>query len=68
MVVDQELIKACSTDWRYCIPEDIAEDGFIPRTPYVRLANDQHWRPVNEIEKRLTEVVKLRRNNQTRRN
>lgn len=65
---DEELIKACSTDWRYCIPEDIAENGFIPRTPYVKLTNDPHWKPIIEIEKGLTEVVKLRRDSQTRRN
>lgn len=64
---DEELIKACSADWRYCIPEDIAENGFIPRTPYVKLTNDPHWKPIIEIEKRLTEVVKLRRYSQTRR-
>ncbi|GAB62072.1 MAG: hypothetical protein DWB56_08575 [Candidatus Jettenia sp.] len=64
---DENLIKACSIDWLYCIPEDIAENGFIPRTPYVKLINDPHWRPINEIEKRLTEVVKMRRNNLRRR-
>ena len=26
---DDELIKACSSDWRFCIPEDIAIEGFI---------------------------------------
>ena len=65
---DAELIKSCSSDWRFCVPEDIAENGFIPRTPYVRLVNDPHWRPVTEIEKRLTETVKLRRGTPTRRN
>ena len=43
----------------------IAIDGFIPRTPFVELENDQNWRPVSEIEQVLLEVVRIRRNNQT---
>ncbi len=65
---DDALIKACSTDWRYCIPEDIAVDGFIPRTPYVKLTDDPHWRPISEIEMRLIEVARSRRERQSRRN
>ena len=64
---NEDLIKACSNDWRYCIPEDIAEEGFIPRTPYVKLSDDQNWRPFSEIEMRLIEVVKLRRDSHSRR-
>lgn len=65
---NEALMKACSNDWRYCIPEDIAVGGFIPRTPYVKLSDDLNWRPIGEIEKRLTEVVKMRRGGHSRRN
>lgn len=58
---DDELIEKCQNDWRYCIPGDIAEDGFIPRTPYVKLENDENWKPISEIESRLIEVVEEKR-------
>jgi hypothetical protein len=64
---NDDLIRACSNDWRYCIPEDIAEDGFIPRTPYVKLTDDPNWRPISEIETRLIKVVQLRRTSPSRR-
>jgi hypothetical protein len=54
---DIDLIVKCENDWRFCIPSDIAEGGFIPRTPYVKLANDDNWKPISEIERRLLEVV-----------
>lgn len=62
-----ELIKACSTDWRFCIPEDIAKAGFIPRTPYVKLYGDSNWRPIDELEGKLSNVVKSRRGSSSRR-
>ena len=62
-----EVIRACADDWRYTIPQDIAENGYVPRTPYVQLDNDPHWRPVSEIESRLLQVVASKRNAQTRR-
>lgn len=58
---DEELIVACENDWRYCIPKDIAVDGFIPRTPYVTLESDANWKPLDLIEKRLLEVIEERR-------
>lgn len=58
---DEELIVATAHDWRFCIPRDIAIDGFIPRTPYVRLDNDENWRPISDLEQRLLEVVEERR-------
>lgn len=58
---DEELKSACENDWRYCIPTDIAVDGFIPRTPYVRLHNDSNWQPLDQIEDRLLEVVEEKR-------
>lgn len=58
---DEDLISACENDWRFCIPSDIAEAGFIPRTPYVKLKNDKNWKSVKEIEKRLLKVVQEKR-------
>lgn len=58
---DEELIVACENDWRFCIPKDIAVDGFIPRTPYVKLDDDDNWRPLSELEERLLEVVNEKR-------
>ena len=54
---DQELINACENDWRFCIPADIAEDGFIPRTPYVKLQEDPNWHTLGMLEARLLQVV-----------
>ncbi|MBI4647425.1 MAG: hypothetical protein HY738_12765 [Bacteroidia bacterium] len=54
---DEDLILSCETDWRFCIPKDIAVDGFIPRTPYVKLEDDENWKPISEIEERLLQVV-----------
>jgi hypothetical protein len=65
---DEELITACENDWRFCIPKDIAVDGFIPRTPYVTLESDINWKPLASIEDRLLEVVDdKRKSNQTTR-
>jgi len=35
---DLDLIAKCESDWRFCIPKDIAEGGFIYRTSYSKLA------------------------------
>lgn len=64
---DKDLVIRSTADWRYCIPSDIAQDGFIPRTPYVHLNNDPNWRPLSELEDRLLEVVENRRNQTSRR-
>jgi hypothetical protein len=58
---DIELIAKCESDWRFCIPKDIAVDGFIPRTPYVRLNGDENWKPIASIEERLLKVVEEKR-------
>lgn len=62
-----ELIKACSTDWRFCIPKDIAKADFIPRTPSVKLYDDPNWRPIEELERKLSDVVKARKGSSSRR-
>ena len=56
-----ELIDACYRDWRFAIPSDIGVDGFIPRTPIVALEDDPFWRPISEIEERITQVVDAKR-------
>jgi len=58
---DEDLIVACENDWRFCIPKDIAVDGFIPRTPYVKLEADDNWKPLAELEGRLLQVVEEKR-------
>lgn len=59
---DQELIEAVSSDWRFVFPPDIADSqGFIPRTPTVYLQNDPHWLPLDQLEEKVTEVVRQRR-------
>ena len=55
------VIAKTEKDLRFCIPSDIAVDGFIPRTPYVLLEDDPNWRPFSELEVRLLDVVKLKR-------
>jgi hypothetical protein len=62
-----DLAKACYKDWRFCFPPEIAVDGFIPRTPSVRLTSDPIWKPVAEIEARLDELVTRRRRRASRR-
>lgn len=65
---DIDLIAKCESDWRFCIPKDIAVGGFIPRTPYVKLSGDANWKPISEIEHRLLQVVDdKRKSNQTTR-
>lgn len=58
---DEKLITACENDWRFTIPKDIAVDGFIPRTPSVKLIDDEKWKPISFIEDRLLEVVEEKR-------
>lgn len=57
----EALITACRNDWRFCVPADIGEDGFIPRTPYVKLSGDENWKPIADIEATLLEVVETKR-------
>ncbi|MCI0715784.1 MAG: hypothetical protein L0Y77_05620 [Chlorobi bacterium] len=66
---DLELINVCSNDWRFCIPKDIAEKGFIPRTPYVKLNSDENWKNLEQLELRLLKVVeeKWKSNSQAKR-
>ena len=58
---DRELINACNNDWRFVIPNDIAENGYIPRTPYVKLSGDVNWFDITQLEERLLKVVEEKR-------
>jgi hypothetical protein len=58
---DDGLIIASENDWRFCIPTDISENGFVPRTPLVLLANDANWWPLAQVEAKLIEVVTAKR-------
>ena len=60
VTIKEELIQAVYADWRFVFPTDIVKDGFIPRTPYVQLDDDPHWHPVEDIEERLTELIRNR--------
>ena len=52
-----DLKLSCESDWRFIIPRDIAEEGFIPRTPFVALENDPRWFSIDKLEARLLDVV-----------
>lgn len=54
---DQDLIAACDDDYRFCIPSDIAEEGFLPRTPFVKLLNDDNWKSLDLLNDRLQDLV-----------
>lgn len=57
---EEALLNAASMDWRFVIPPDIAEEGFIPRTPTVLLEEDPNWLPIRDIEPKLLEIIKRR--------
>lgn len=54
---DRELECAANDDWRFAFPEDIAEDCngvlAIPRTPFVKLDDDENWFKIDALEERL---------------
>jgi hypothetical protein len=53
-----ELSRAASKDWRFVLPIDIAEEGFIPRTPSVLLSQDPNWHPLDELQEHLEVIVR----------
>ena len=63
---DEALIEACENDWRFAIPTDIAEDGFLPRTPLVLLENDPDWKPLEYLEERLLTIIDEKHKNKLR--
>ena len=55
---DKALVRSAYDDWRICLPSVIAQpDGTIPRTPVVRLANDPHWFPPDQLAPHLRTLI-----------
>lgn len=61
VVTTDILLSTMLNDWRFVLPSAIAEEGFIPRTPGVRLANDPNWLPIEDLETHLEAIVQTRR-------
>lgn len=56
-----DLEKSAAKDWRFALSKDIAEDEFIPRTPFVRLRDDPDWKPLAELPTKLLQIVEAKR-------
>ena len=54
------LFDAAVEDWRFVLTSDIAEDGLLPRTPTVLLNDDPYWKPLNQIESVLLDIIRER--------
>ena len=51
---EREIIRCSYDDWRCCFPRAIAQDdNSIPRTPFVKLVNDDNWFSFKELEPKL---------------
>lgn len=58
----EELIRCSYDDWRFCFSQSIAlPDGSIPRTPTVKLENDENWFGADQLHNKLLEFVEERR-------
>lgn len=55
---DKELLVAASRDWRFVLPPDISENGFIPRTPTVLLEGDPNWHSLDDLQVCLERIVR----------
>jgi hypothetical protein len=58
-----DLEDAASKDWRFALSKDIAEDEYIPRTPFVRLKDDPNWKPLSKLSEKLLQIVEGKRRN-----
>lgn len=56
-----DLEDAAAKDWRFALSKDIAEDEYIPRTPFVRLKDDSNWRPLTELSEKILQIVEEKR-------
>jgi hypothetical protein len=54
---DQILVSA-HKDWRFAFSMQISEDGFVPRTPIVKLLEDPNWYTLNLLEDKLLAYIK----------
>ena len=57
---EEEIINKTRRDWRFVIPTEIIVDGLVPRTPYVLLEDDPKWKPCDQLEPILFEMVRAR--------
>ena len=46
---DALLLEAAGNDWRFALSRQIAESGYIPRTPVVRLSDDPNWHTLDSM-------------------
>ena len=58
---DKDLIESCNNDWRFAIPSEIANEGVIPRTPYVALENDAHWFDYCRLDNKLKSIIVVKK-------
>ncbi len=55
---EQMLIRKAYDDWRLCLPVTIAEpDGAIPRTPLVKMTDDENWFGPDDLAANLKSLV-----------
>ncbi len=47
---NEQLLESAYNDWRFAISREISEDGYIPRTPYVRLREDPNWNTLDSMQ------------------
>ncbi len=57
----QDLQDAAANDYRFALAKHIAEDDYIPRTPYVLLEGDQNWKPLSKLPNFALEIVSEKR-------
>ena len=58
-----DIFDATYDDWRFAKTSDLAKDNFLPRTPPLFLDGDKTWRPIDELEAALLQIVGLKRKN-----
>jgi DNA adenine methylase len=55
------LFRAAYEDWRFCLPDSIAEqkNGYrvLPRSPAVQMENDPHWFTATELPTKLRGLI-----------
>lgn len=54
---EAKLRQSSYEDWRFCLPETIAnEDGTIPRTPQILMEDDPNWFHLDQLAEKLGEL------------
>jgi hypothetical protein len=59
---DNLLLEAANNDWRFALSRQIAQNDFIPRTPYVMLSDDPNWHTLDSMETVLLDYLQEVRN------